>query len=150
MLRCVGEPEVVADGEATGLAWFSPDDAAGAERFGFGQGDVVAPDAGDDRPDLSRGGGCSAPRGPALELADDGAQLVERLAAALAEVGPARLERRRQRAVVPERALRRPAKRGQTSSPWRRRSLRIERALWSLSATETRSSSGALAGIDAM
>jgi len=43
VLLCQGEPEVVEGGEATGLAWLSPDPAGlpPAERFGFGQGDVI-------------------------------------------------------------------------------------------------------------
>ncbi len=41
VISCVGEPVVVPGGEATGLAWFSPETLPPAERFGFGQGDVV-------------------------------------------------------------------------------------------------------------
>ncbi len=41
VLRCQGEPEIVEAGEATGLAWVDPAELPAAERFGFGQGEVV-------------------------------------------------------------------------------------------------------------
>lgn len=41
VVNCAGEPVVVDSGEATGLAWFDPDDLPPPDRFGFGQGEVV-------------------------------------------------------------------------------------------------------------
>ena len=42
VVRCSGEPVVQPAGEATGLAWFDPAALPSPERFGFGQGEVVA------------------------------------------------------------------------------------------------------------
>lgn len=39
---CSGEPAVAEAGEATGLAWFDPARLPPSERFGFGQGEIVA------------------------------------------------------------------------------------------------------------
>lgn len=41
LLRCSGEPVVGPEGEATGLAWFDPEGLPAAERFGFGQAEIV-------------------------------------------------------------------------------------------------------------
>ena len=41
VLLCQGEPEIVEAGEATGLTWVDPAEWPAAERFGFGQGEVV-------------------------------------------------------------------------------------------------------------
>jgi ADP-ribose pyrophosphatase YjhB (NUDIX family) len=42
LLHCYGEPRVEPDGEAEALHWFDPSDPPAAERYGFGQGAVVA------------------------------------------------------------------------------------------------------------
>jgi ADP-ribose pyrophosphatase YjhB (NUDIX family) len=42
LLRCSGEPRAEPDGEAEGLHFFTADSPPPPERFGFGQGEVVA------------------------------------------------------------------------------------------------------------